>query len=384
MRQLANWGQFEKQIKPNFDFKRSLSPSSPDYKKMSSWAAHPKVVSKVAFTPLGVLANTAYKEGLVDCFFIYPTLFFSNKHWNAPVDHQGVNELVEEMIMPGQASVFNTCCRIFAPRYRQATFYTFLGAGQNGRQALELAFEDILTAFNYYLRHNNQGRPFFIAGHSQGALHVMRLLEERIEGTSLVKQLVAAYPIGFSFPLDKFGQTLKELRPATSATSINCIVAWDTYLLTGRPIHLLDRAEICYVMDGQIRWEKRARKVVLGVNPLDWKRSRTMVSADQHIGAVNLQLSSSKKRNWENFMAEEPMGLVCEGLSKPYPEQVSATIAKDGYLYVSSPKNRIFRSMVMPSGNLHLIDISLFYMNLRENVEERWNAYQNRKILSSK
>ena len=160
-----------------------------------------------------MLGNDAWKNGEVDVFFIYPTLSFSKLNWNAPLNHAGTNELVSEMIMSGQASVFNSCCRIFSPKYRQATFYSFLGAGKNGRKALELAFDDCLKAFDYYINHFNKGRPFFLAGHSQGALHIMRLLDERIEETDLAKRMVAAYPIGFWFPIDKFGNTLKTIKP---------------------------------------------------------------------------------------------------------------------------------------------------------------------------
>ena len=139
-------------------------PPKPDYSNLSNWVAHPQIDSKAYFTPEGIAESDAWKAGEVDVFFIYPTLNFSKLHWNAPLDHAKTNELVREMIMTGQTSVYNACCRIFSPKYRQATFYSFLGAGKNGRSALELAFEDCLQAFDYYLKNFNQGRPFFWRG----------------------------------------------------------------------------------------------------------------------------------------------------------------------------------------------------------------------------
>jgi len=32
--------------------------------------------------------------------------------------------------------------------------------------------------------------------------------------------------------------------------------------------------------------------------------------------------------------------------------------------------------MIMPGGSLHMSDYSLFYMNLRENIQQRWTAFQ--------
>ena len=64
------------------------------------------------------------------------------------------------------------------------------------RAAFELAYSDVLRAFDYYLAHENHGRPFILASHSQGSLHALRLIQERLAGKPLQKQLVAAYLIG--------------------------------------------------------------------------------------------------------------------------------------------------------------------------------------------
>lgn len=373
---IAGLRQVLKRIRPTLDFDIANLPTPPNYQLLSNWAAHPKLSTKVAYTPEGIEPNMSWKEGQVDCFYVYPTLNFSNKYWNAPIDHLGINELVDELILPGQVSVFNACCRIFVPRYRQATFYSFLRTRKNGRAALEVAGADVIAAFDYYIAHFNQGRPFFLAGHSQGSLHVMRLLEERIEGTALVKQLVAAYPIGFYFPMDKFKRTLKTIFPGKTAKSINCVVAWDTYLDTGGPVRIIDRAEIRYNQNGKVKWEKRKKKEVLGVNPLNWTTGTTKIASNYHLGGVFLFLKKAKKINLEAMISDEPMGLTCERLSKPYTEQVSAQIGKKGFLYVSKPKYRAFRRLMLPGGYLHVFDIALFYINLRENIVERWKAYQ--------
>ncbi|MEM6318409.1 MAG: DUF3089 domain-containing protein [Bacteroidota bacterium] len=374
-KQITGWSKLKNSIQPKHNFGEKAAPKPPDYGNLDHWFAHPKIDSKVKLTPIGVLETDAWKSGEVDVFFIAPTLTFTKLGWNAPINHPSSTELISEMIMGGQASVFNSCCRIFSPKYRQATFYSFLGAGNNGRKALELAYEDCLAAFDYYLAHFNDGRPFFLAGHSQGALHTMRLLDDRIEGTPLAKKMVAAYPIGFWFPQDKFGTTLKTIRPAESATEVNCVVAYDTYMNTGGPIRKLDRAEIVYGGKNGPKWEKRNKKTPLGVNPLSWKRDHQVVSESQHLGGVHILLEGKKRPDWAGFVSEEPLGLNVVGLSKPYVEECSAQIRPDGFLYVSSPRSWAFKRMIMPGGNLHLSDFSLFYMNLRKNIEDRWKAF---------
>ncbi len=374
--QIAGWNKLKKSIQPNHKFGDNPLPNKPDYKVLDNWFAHPAITSKAHYTPIGISSSDAWKNGEVDVFFIAPTLNFSKLGWNAPINHASSTELIAEMIMSGQASVFNSCCRIFSPKYRQATFYSFLGAGKNGKSALALAYEDCLSAFDAYMANENKGKPFFLAGHSQGALHIMRLLDDRIEGTALAKKMVAAYPIGFWFPKDKFGKTLKTIHPAESPTTTNCVVAYDTFLDSGGPIKILDKAEIVYGGPNQLKWVKRNKKTPFGVNPLNWKTTNDIVPVDAHKGAVHLTLESKGKANWAGFLSEEKIGLNCTGLSKPYLQECSAQIRSDGILYVSNPKNWAFKNMIMPGGSLHMSDYSLFYMNLRENIQQRWTAFQ--------
>jgi hypothetical protein len=62
---------------------------------------------------------------------------------------------------------------------------------------LDLAYQDVEAAFDYYLQYFNKGRPFIVVRHSQGTTHTLRLLEEKIDNTPLYRQLVAAYVVGY-------------------------------------------------------------------------------------------------------------------------------------------------------------------------------------------
>ncbi len=207
------WRAFTAQVKPRIGFDEVPPPTPPDYADPACWAAHPHRPSKAHFTPEDTGLRDEQATARADVFYLHPTSYFGRDSWNASLDDAGANEWVDELMVPGQASVFNGCCRIFAPRYRQATFYAFVERGKNGRRALELAYRDVARAFAYYIEHHNAGRPFFIAGHSQGTLHAIRLLEERIDDAPLAQRMVAAYVMGFRFPMDKIERGLKTLKP---------------------------------------------------------------------------------------------------------------------------------------------------------------------------
>ncbi|MDH3624529.1 MAG: DUF3089 domain-containing protein [Myxococcales bacterium] len=371
------WLSFATRLRPKTEFGDRTPPPAPDYSDRSQWAVHPEAPNKSDFKPLGRDARDRPTACGADVFFIHPTSYFGARYWNAPLDHAHANELVDELIIPGQASVFNDGCRIVAPRYRQATFYSFLRGTKSGRAALELAYTDVLDAFEHYLRHWNQGRPFFIGSHSQGTVHAMRLLKERIDGTDLAERTVAAYAIGFRFPQDQFENGyFKSFHPSRSAIDTRCIVAWDTYSDEGGPSHWIDRAEVWYAnSNGTGTWVRRAHKRPVATNPLSWTNDTRAVAASANKGAVHVVLSDPRGVRWKGFGGENPIGLRAHSLSAPHVGEVSATLREDGFLYVSWPITKAFTTAIMPGGNFHNYDYGLFYMNMRENVRQRLDVY---------
>lgn len=358
-------------IKPPHAFDVSRTPPQPNYTQLDHWAAHPDKVSSAQLVPEGLDEPAADPEA--DVFFVYPTMLFSKAHWNAPLDHTRTNEFVDHMILPGQASIFNANCRIFAPRYRQVTFYTFLEASPNSHSALHLAYQDVLMAFNHYIEHENKGRPFFIAGHSQGSLLSLRLLEDIIDPTVLKDQLIAAYLIGFQIPKDKLGRTINHIKAATRNNDTGCIVAYDSFGINGGPLH--DRDHCQHYYSDSDDWEYRKHKDVISINPLSWQDNLSLTAADQHLGSVKLNFTKESKFNWQNFFSDEPMGITIESLDRPRPKECSTQLDKHGFLHISEPKTRSYRLGLMPNENYHIHDIALFYMNLRANVKDRLDAW---------
>ena len=163
--------------------------------------------------------------------------------------------------MRDQASIFNGCCNVYAPRYRQATLFSFQDLKGDGGRALDLAYQDIKSAFEYFLEAFNQDKPFIIAGHSQGSFHVDRLLREEIAGTLLEKMLVAAYPVGFSI------DGSNGIPVCESAEQTNCQVSWnantsDAGIVLGQP------GDIC-------------------VNPISWTTGEQIVQPNENKGSIS-------------------------------------------------------------------------------------------------
>ena len=88
-----------------------------------------------------------------------------------------------------------------------------------------MAYEDIKQAFRIFLKKYNNNRPIIIAGHSQGAGHAKRILQDFFDNKPLEKKLIAADLVGTKIT-DKDFRSIK-LRKNENETG--GFVTWKTY-----------------------------------------------------------------------------------------------------------------------------------------------------------
>jgi Protein of unknown function (DUF3089) len=311
---------------PRGIFEENKVPSPPHYTDLSHWAAHPDKKDMADRVPNGL--KDEQSSALVDVFFLHPTTYTGannkERNWNASVSDDATNQKTAEGSILYQASIFNGAGRVFAPYYRQAhlnVFYSKKDSVSNQR-ALELAYEDVEAAFEYYLEHWNQGRPFILAAHSQGAFHAMNLLRKKIEGTPLQQKLVVAYIIGYPVYKGFF----KKLPSCESAEQTGCYCTWRTY-------------ERGYGL------RRGFQDNVVCTNPLLW--------------------SSEPKRYADKRLN---LGAVVRPFEKILPNITDAEVHR-GILLSKKPK--FPGSILFVRKNYHIGDLNLFYMNIRENARIR-------------
>ena len=179
---------------PPFAFDAARAPAPVDYAKASSWTALPTTRDEADGTPAGV-RGIDQRRAPADVFFIYPTVLMSRTGLQADPRDAALNTRIDTTTIRAQASVFNGCCAIYAPRYRQMTLGGYIKWSDNSVKATELAYGDIARAFRQFLA-SNKGRPFILAGHSQGSRLGRLLIEREIAGKPVARRMVAAYLIG--------------------------------------------------------------------------------------------------------------------------------------------------------------------------------------------
>ena len=322
------------QIAPEGDFDPAMAPAAPDYANDDAWAALPERDDPADEMPAGV---TRRGTGTA-VFFVHPTSYFG-KTWNQPLADEAANWVVDHRVLRHQASVFSSCCDIYAPRYRQATFFSFMDDSDNGERALTLAYNDVVSAFHNFLGRLTPGRPFVVAGHSQGSRHATRLVREEITGTELQHRLVAAYLIGFSITPGQLG----DLPPCDAADQFGCAIGWNA-------------------MDGHSGGAFGGDTPLLCTNPLNWRNDGGYAGHDQNLGGIGFATYGAAE-DGEDYTA---MDLI--------PAVADAECTADGQLAIPELRSDAF-PMRMMGNSMHVYDYSLFHMNVRENVAARIAAY---------
>lgn len=308
-------------------------PPPPEYATEANWAALPGKEDFADRTP-GDELKDQQSTAKADVFFVHPTHYRKttewSKGWNATLYDPQTNEAVDDGSILNQASIFNAAGRVYAPRYRQANLRVYYQDGKEyAKRALDVAYTDVLAAFDFYLANYNQGRPIIIASHSQGTTHCKRLLADRFDGKPLQDQLVAAYLVGM--PVSK--NAYAEIPVCETPTETGCFVSWRTYRDDFQP---------------KPGYQDTVRNIAV-VNPLTWTSNPGVAEKELNKGGVLLNYDKGPSR-----------------------ELVSAEIRGAG-LFTSKPQ--FFGDIFFRTKNYHIGDFNLFWVNIRENAVARVEAY---------
>ncbi len=293
-----------------------------DYSKAENWALLPEA-----------------QEREVDAIFFYATAYHpqeSDADIVADIDNPQMVAGAQKNINI-RGSVFAKSCNLFVPLYRQ---FSIKGLGVIDKDGLleACAAEDIYGALDYYFENYNNGKPFILGGHSQGAIWVSVILADYMKKhPEYLERMVAAYAIGWSITRDYLARN-PHLKFATGATDTGVIISYNA------------------------EGEGNENNVVVlpdavAINPLNWKTDDTYASESENLGSLN----------------NETLKLTCPGLADARLDLkrgvvITATAQTHGYPYSTAFGNKGYHSQ----------DYALYYENLRQNVADRIKAYMNK------
>ena len=329
---------------PKGHFVAAAAGGGPDYSQDSSWLARPGEADDPSrWLPDGVTADTT---GNAAIFYIHPTTYLERDRWNAPLDAGGDTEFRTNLFVQSQASAFNGVGRVWAPRYRQAAFGAFLLKSDDAEEALDFAYRDVSAAFDEFVKEAGD-RPIILAGHSQGALHLERLLRDKVAGKPIAKRIIAAYVVGW--PIDTATDLPWLGLPAcTAPDETGCILSWMTFGDPPNPDLILEQWKKTKGFSGGERRQKDA----LCVNPISGTKDGAAVPTD-NLGTL-VPTADLKSATLQPGIA----GAHCD----------KVLLLLDGRI----PPMGTF---VLPGNNYHVYDYALFWGAIRHDAERRAAAW---------
>jgi hypothetical protein len=308
-----------------------------DYSNLKHWLAIPSVADKA-----------------VDIFYLYPTAWQKISQ-----DEPNICAIDNPLMVKGskaaydrQATAFEPVGNIYAPYYRQAdAAYTLsLPLDEQAQVVGGIPKADALAAFDYYIKHFNNGRPFILAGHSQGSNILVYLLSEYMKDNPKVyARMIAAYVIGYSITPEYLANN-PHLKFAEGPDDTGVIISYNTEAPTvgGKNPVILPGAMV--------------------INPITWTRTGELAPAEQNLGSIILNSDGTVK-----LMDGDKIVPVKNYADAQVNQERNALICSTADVNRLSPGNAVF-----PKGIFHSFDYPFYYMNIRENAANRAKIFLNK------
>ena len=305
----------------------AFAPAAPDYSDKSMWYEGGRDSADCA----------------VDVFYIAPTCVWDWTYGSGmPCHYMDVADSAQRAAVASSdllaCRLFGGSCRFLAPYYRQITMDSWFEPADEIERRYSLAHADVVSAFSYYMEHRNAGRPFILAGHSQGAKAVVELLKHTLTAAQR-ERMVAAYVFGFSVSEAELS-AYPALRPATGADDTGVVICYNSVSHVGAESPLFAGNALC-------------------INPLNWRTDTTYAPAAENVGSVFFSAdgrADTLRHTVGARMDLRTRTLVIDGL-------------RDDDYYIPSIAE------LFPRGNYHVQEINLYFLNLQANLRRRIEAF---------
>ncbi len=238
-------------------------------------------------------------------------------------------------------TIFATRANLFLPYYRQAVFEGL--EGEHSEAAWRTATGDATAAFDYYLKHYNNGRPFILAGYSQGGQMVKEVLKHISD--EAYSRLIAAYVVGYGVTatdtVTQPGHKESHIKLAQDSVSCGVTVNFNSVTTNGAISSLLCKGNIgC-------------------INPVSWTTSST--------AATLLKAGEKGKADDARF----PYGTAVVAPDSQTPVTVSVDQQQHVLIVNGIDAERYYLPALQSffsEGNLHLQELFFYGDYLRRNV----------------
>lgn len=224
-----------------------------------SLSAHCQTVHDFATDSSWYQSDTSYDSQKIDVFYLVSTNVLSATDskgetvWHSqliPEDRQALQQEIAYV----EKRMFYDHFNVVSPYYRQ---FTFDAIWQLERKDFATVYEKVVAeaceSFDYYMEHVNKGRPFILAGFSQGAMLTLDILKHMTD--SQYERMIACYTMGYRLSADDLKHP--HIKAAVGETDKGVVVSFNsTQTLEGIWPFVAESATAC-------------------INPVNWRTDDT-------------------------------------------------------------------------------------------------------------
>ncbi|MBK5233750.1 MAG: DUF3089 domain-containing protein [Thermoleophilia bacterium] len=308
------------------------------------------------------LGYEAKADAPIDCFYVYPT---QSDQDTPNADLSRDQELKDVAV--NQARMFSRVCDVYAPVYRQ---YTFKG-GPVTDEIRDIAYAGVLQGWKNYLKYYNKGRGVILIGHSQGSMHLGRLMQEEIDNSPEVRDLMISsiMPGANAFvPKGKtVGGQFQHIPTCEANDQLGCVIAYSAYLNEPPAISAFGRVESGYWINPMPRADP-AKFEVMCVDPSD-------LTGGSLAPLANLSVFTGQPESEKPWLAQP------DYYAGACIHQNGASWLNVSRITTTPPDSRLDLAQLIASdgGNLHLGDVNLAEDNLVSIASTEAAAYASRE-----
>ncbi|MDY6944140.1 MAG: DUF3089 domain-containing protein [Pseudomonadota bacterium] len=367
---------------------QSAAPAGPaqaanDYSNPANWLCRPgrKDSCAVDLTATVIAADgkltrepfTENPHAPIDCFYVYPTVS-NDKTPNS--DMTAGPE--EHSVIRAQFARFASQCKLYAPLYRQVTLTALRAAMAGGALAADrkLGYDDVLSAWQYYLNNDNKGRGVVLIGHSQGSGVLTQLIKNEIDGKPIQSQIISALLLGTNVAVPKgkdVGGAFQHMPLCRSASQLGCVISYVSF-----------RADVPPPANSRFGRVPSEGMTAACVNPAALKGGKGEMHAYLSSAANGVSTSSEPPKPWlstgqaiETPFVSVPGLLSGECVTNDSGSYLAITTNGDP----ADPRTDEISGDVVANGQvlkdwgLHLIDAHVAMGNLLDVVAQESQAY---------
>lgn len=304
-----------------------------DYSLPENWLAAPEEIAYDA-----------------DVLYLYPSACMDpESDLICDIDNASMREGARRSLNK-EMGIFEGVANVFAPFWRQVSGVKLPMLSFEEVDALEHnePKTDVFDALDYYFEHLNDGRPFFLAGDSQGSRLMSYVLADYMKAhPDIYERMIAAYMLGDSLTKDYLAAN-PHVKAAQGADDLGVVISYNS--------------------EGPENADALSLVVAEGavaINPLNWKTDDSYASVEENLGTKVFEMLTG-----DALLTTDPIADAQLNLDR-------------GVVVVSTPEAKAFAmppdfAPVFGFASYHGNDYGFFFENLKQNVRDRMNAWSAR------